>query len=1086
MGIPTDFMQVFVQTPGQTIYFVLFLLLCYGAFLMTITHRSERMTIRRYRVALGAMCGLWLVLLGGGMLATRLNWLLDDLLPLMEVLVTLLGLVALGWSFAAIPRLRMIAHAFALMVVLVIVGATVYIGANWLDAPSSDFISSDYALWWFGVGLSLSGGLLAWTIITLRESFDMPLKAVALGILTIAYAAGFVNGLSGVLSLDNLGLLRLAHIAFMSVIMVLVYRVILQDLKQAAERPSVSITPPPERRPDTSLTAAERESVQLMRALGIMLEGAEPRTIPKQIFQAVVDILRVDVVVLLRVKDANYADVQDGHDRFMSRDIAGMSINLNDQLQLADCIAGREQAALSAEDHEDELQDLYTRLDIDAFGPAYFQPMYDGDNLIGVLLVGLPYSKRELARSEQGLLRGIGVMAGSLLRLSYAALEAQQIAQERAVHAMMNRVSLDQVDEDTIVRTRHDLQENLRQARDQIGDLGQQVLELKRQLEGERGRVLSSLGDTEEALSASRQMTSLDDELEQLRLERDAVAARLQEAQAALRGAVSKDDLIVYREMLETLQTERDDLLIQRDTLQTELESLRGGSGDLANPADIEQMLSRMQAEAGRLAGNNQTLREKLAKVYQELRSAGFDAEKDGLSSLIQHLSDERDDLIAENAALQRALAQLEDEPVTDTAERLQMLQATLHNVAADREAALKQRDRLRRDMHDMREKLHVLRLRWKELEQESRQSRAKAAALSEEKTILQAEILRLNNERSNLVNMRDRLVAERQALETERDQLLARMDGDRSRVESMGEAGVGSLTQMIRDLSEERELLEVQLNETRQNLADVRDQLERARTKTPAASERAYQPEDADLLLGIVQEFRTPMTSIIGYVDLILDESAGILGEMQRNYLQRVHTNVQRLGTMLEDFIRVTEIDTGTFDLLPSPVNVSALIEDAITQSANRFREKDLTVNLMIEHDLPPVYADKDALTQVITQLITNAYLVSPPDSEIVMRVEYRRGAEFEGYVADALNFSIKDRGGGIAPDDEPRVFSRKYRADNALIQGLGDTGVGLSVAKALTQAQGGRLWLETEQGIGTQFNFMLPLSTVTERQVI
>ncbi|TVR19077.1 MAG: hypothetical protein EA396_13850 [Anaerolineaceae bacterium] len=1085
-------MQLFVQTPGQTIYFVLFLLLCCGAFLMIATHRSNRVTIRRYRVALGVVCGAWLIILGGAVIATRLDLLLDDLLPMLEVLITLLTLIVIGWSFAVVPPRQMIAHAFTLIAALLVIVAVAYAGAGWLSDPSPVFVESHYALWWFGVGLSLSVGLLVWTATTLRDSFDMPLKVVALTILAIAYAAGFINGISGVVSINNLGLLRLAYVAFTMVVTVLVYRSIVRDLKEIATTPPPESPPSPTSQPTQTraepvLTAVERESVQLMRALGIMLEGAEPRTIPKQIFQAVVDVLRVDVVVLLHTKDANYADVQDGHDRFMSRDIAGMSINLNDQPHLASCITGREQVALKLEEHEDELQDLYTRLDIDAIGPTYLQPMYDEDELIGVLLVGLPYSQRELARSEEGLLRGIGVMAANLLRLSYAALDAQQVAQERAVHAMMNRVSLNQVDESSVLRTRHDLQENLRAARGQIGELGQQVLDLKRKLEQERGRIVNSLGGAEETLSASQQITTLDDELEQLRLERDAVAARLQEAQAALRGTVSKDDLIVYHEMLETLQTERDDLLIQRDTLQTELESLRGQSGELSHPADIEKMLGRMQAEAERLTGSNETLRQKLAQVYQKLRTVGFDAEKDGLSSLIQHLSDERDDLIADNEALQRALTQLEGEPASAPDERLQMLQMTLHNVAADREAALKQRDRLRRDMNNMREKLHVLRLRWKELEGESRQSRAKAAALQEEKTILRAEILRLNNERSNLVNVRDRLLAERQALETEREQLLARIDGDRSRVESMSEAGVGSLTQMIRDLSEQREALEVELNEVRQNLANTREELERARPQAPlTTSERTYPPQDADLLLGIVQEFRTPMTSIVGYVDLLLSESAGILGEMQRKFLQRVHTNVQRLETMLDDFIRVTEIDTGTFDLLPAPVNVTALIEDAITQSANRFREKELTVSLMIENDLPSVYADKDALTQVITQLITNAYLVSPPDSEIVMRVEYRKGAAFDGYVADALCFSVKDRGGGIAPDDEPRVFSRKYRADNALIQGLGDTGVGLSVARALTQAQGGRLWLETELGIGTQFSFMLPLSTAGERQVI
>jgi signal transduction histidine kinase len=223
-------------------------------------------------------------------------------------------------------------------------------------------------------------------------------------------------------------------------------------------------------------------------------------------------------------------------------------------------------------------------------------------------------------------------------------------------------------------------------------------------------------------------------------------------------------------------------------------------------------------------------------------------------------------------------------------------------------------------------------------------------------------------------------------------------------------------------------------------------------------------------------------MTSIVGYVDLLLSESAGILGEMQRKFLQRVSTNTSRLASMLDDLTRITALDTGQFMLVGQTVDLIGMIEDAITASASQFREKGLTVNLSLSDDVPLVTADQDAMSQIIGQLLTNAYLASPPHTEISItarRQQVNVSANGGQESADGLFVSIEDRGGGIPLEDQARVFSRKYKADNPLIQGLGDTGVGLAIAKALVEAHGGRLWLESRDGVGSAFNFVLPFET-------
>ena len=148
----------------------------------------------------------------------------------------------------------------------------------------------------------------------------------------------------------------------------------------------------------------------------------------------------------------------------------------------------------------------------------------------------------------------------------------------------------------------------------------------------------------------------------------------------------------------------------------------------------------------------------------------------------------------------------------------------------------------------------------------------------------------------------------------------------------------------------------------------------------------------------------------------------------------------------------------------------------------AVQFREKGLTVNFSLQDDLPPVNADEDALTQIIGQLLTNAYLVSPPDSELFISA-YARRLTLQDQTIDCAFVSVEDRGGGIPPEDVARVFARKYKAENPLIEGLGDTGVGLSIARALVEAHGGQLWLETKVGVGSIFSFALPIQPMVER---
>jgi signal transduction histidine kinase len=234
-----------------------------------------------------------------------------------------------------------------------------------------------------------------------------------------------------------------------------------------------------------------------------------------------------------------------------------------------------------------------------------------------------------------------------------------------------------------------------------------------------------------------------------------------------------------------------------------------------------------------------------------------------------------------------------------------------------------------------------------------------------------------------------------------------------------------------------------------------------------------------SEIAVSLIHELRTPMTSITGYTDLLLSESAGILGEMQHQFLQRINANIERMGGLLNDLVKVTAIDAGQISLSPEPVDLINVIESAIMSLSAQFGERRLAVQMDLPSELPPVHADRDSLYQIALHLLSNACQCSEPGTEIVASARLQ---EYDSQVDGLPNYllvSVSDTGGGIAPEDQRRVFQRLYRADNPLIAGLGDTGVGLSIAKSLVEAQGGRIWVESEMGVGSTFSFILPLSS-------
>ncbi len=211
-----------------------------------------------------------------------------------------------------------------------------------------------------------------------------------------------------------------------------------------------------------------------------------------------------------------------------------------------------------------------------------------------------------------------------------------------------------------------------------------------------------------------------------------------------------------------------------------------------------------------------------------------------------------------------------------------------------------------------------------------------------------------------------------------------------------------------------------------------------------------------------VSHELRTPLTSIIGYLSLLINEKVGKLEPQQKEFLQVVSRNTQRLTNLINDLLDIQRIESGRTPLNLRPVR----LDDLIGHVAETFRVQAESKGLQFVVDLPEdgvslISADPEKVTQIASNLVSNA-------------VKYTR----EGYVKvrivekdNFIHLIVEDSGVGIPPAEQKRVFEKFYRGEDPYARKAGGTGLGLSIVKALVEEHGAELKLESEPGKGTRF---------------
>ena len=220
------------------------------------------------------------------------------------------------------------------------------------------------------------------------------------------------------------------------------------------------------------------------------------------------------------------------------------------------------------------------------------------------------------------------------------------------------------------------------------------------------------------------------------------------------------------------------------------------------------------------------------------------------------------------------------------------------------------------------------------------------------------------------------------------------------------------------------------------------------------------------ELIGNVAHELRTPLSSIQGYMEGLID---GVLPAEAETF-QQVHREADRLQQVVHDLQELSRVEAGALELKLQPTSVSRLVEVATARLGRQFEDKGVVLETDVSPDLPPVEADEGRIGQVLLNLVGNALQYTPAGGQVCIRA--RRHDR-------AVLLSVQDTGIGIAPEHLPHVFERFYRVDKSRSRAGGGSGIGLTIARHLVEAHGGQIRAASEGlGRGSAFSFTLPVA--------
>lgn len=236
--------------------------------------------------------------------------------------------------------------------------------------------------------------------------------------------------------------------------------------------------------------------------------------------------------------------------------------------------------------------------------------------------------------------------------------------------------------------------------------------------------------------------------------------------------------------------------------------------------------------------------------------------------------------------------------------------------------------------------------------------------------------------------------------------------------------------------------------------------QLRRTNSKLEALDETKD-----DFISMASHQLRSPLTSVKGYISMVLDGDAGKLTPMQRKMLDQAFLSSQRMVFLIADLLNVSRLKTGKFVIEPSKVNLAKVVSDEVEQLKETAKNRSLELTYVKPDDFPDLMMDETKIRQVIMNFIDNAIYYTPSGGKIEVELVDKPGS---------VEFRVHDTGIGVPKNEQPHLFTKFYRAGNARQARPDGTGLGLFMAKKVVLAQGGAVIFYSQEGKGSTFGFI------------
>lgn len=221
-----------------------------------------------------------------------------------------------------------------------------------------------------------------------------------------------------------------------------------------------------------------------------------------------------------------------------------------------------------------------------------------------------------------------------------------------------------------------------------------------------------------------------------------------------------------------------------------------------------------------------------------------------------------------------------------------------------------------------------------------------------------------------------------------------------------------------------------------------------------------------AEFVANVSHELKTPVTAVKGFAETLL-EGALYNSRACEEFVSIIAEEAERLNRLINDLLSLSRIESRELMLRLESLELGPEIKQIVDKLKPRFQKKELGLSVAVPGHPVIVRADRDRMEQVLLNLLENSLMYTPSGGHVEVGVQDE---------SNMVVVSVKDTGIGIPPDDLPRIFERFYRVDRARSRKLGGTGLGLAIVKHLVEAHGGKVWVESELGKGSQFYFTLP----------